>query len=84
MRSALNIFCVQTTHSSTFWKGIIETAKALKFGYKWSVGDGMQIRFWKDTWFGNSPCLFNFGTYMLSVIKWEVGWPIFGMANRSS
>ena len=84
MRNAPNIFCVPTTHSSTFWKGVIGNAKALKFGYKWSVGDGMQIRFWEDTWFGNSPCLFNFGTYMLSVIKWEVGWLIFGMANRLS
>ena len=43
MRNALNIFCVPTTQSSTFWKGILESIKALKFGYKWSVGDGMQI-----------------------------------------
>ena len=60
MRNAPNIFCVPTTHSSTFWKGVIGNAKALKFGYKWSVGDGMQIRFWEDTWFGNSPLSVQF------------------------
>jgi hypothetical protein len=37
MNNATNIFSVPTIHSSTFWKGIIATAKALKFVYKWSV-----------------------------------------------
>lgn len=38
MRNATNIFCMPNSQSSTFWKGIIGTAKALKFGFKWSWG----------------------------------------------
>jgi hypothetical protein len=28
-------------------------AKATKMGYRWRVGDGKKIRFWKDQWFGS-------------------------------
>ena len=61
MRNAINIFCLPNAASSTFWKGIIGVAKALKFGYRWwSVGDGSNIRFLEDTWFGNSPLVVHF------------------------
>jgi hypothetical protein len=29
-------------------------AKAVKFGYKWKVGDGRRIIFWENIWFGNT------------------------------
>jgi hypothetical protein len=29
--------------------------QAVRMGYKWNVGDGKQIKFWEDIWFGNSP-----------------------------
>jgi hypothetical protein len=28
--------------------------KAVKFGYKWHVGNGKSIKFWEDIWFGIS------------------------------
>lgn len=35
-------------------------AQALKFGYRWKVGDGFKIRFWEDTWFGTAPLAVQF------------------------
>jgi hypothetical protein len=29
-------------------------AQAVKFGYKWKVGDGKIIRFWEDISYGNT------------------------------
>jgi hypothetical protein len=29
-------------------------SKAVKFRYKWQVGNGKSIKFWEDIWFGNS------------------------------
>jgi hypothetical protein len=34
--------------------------KAVKFGYKWHVGNGKSIKFWEDIWFGNSPLATQF------------------------
>ena len=50
-------------NTSRFWKGRMWVVRAVKFGYRWIVGDGEQIRFREDTWFGTSP---------LSVQFWEV------------
>jgi hypothetical protein len=60
MRNATDIFCLPNVASSTFWKGIIGVAKDLKFGYRWSVGDGSNIRFWEYIWFSNSPLAVQF------------------------
>lgn len=61
VRQAANIFCVsQSPHSSHFWKGVLWAAKALKFGYRWKIGDGMKVRFWEDTWFRSSPLAVQF------------------------
>jgi hypothetical protein len=38
-------------------------AGAIRFGYKWLVGDGKSIKFWEDTWYGNAP---------LAVIYWDI------------
>jgi hypothetical protein len=50
-----NILCCHETHPSIFWKGFMWAAGAVKFGYKWLVGDGKAIKFWEDTWYGNAP-----------------------------
>jgi hypothetical protein len=38
-------------------------AQAVKFGYRWTVGDGKKIRFREDCWCGTSP---------LSIQFWEM------------
>jgi hypothetical protein len=40
-----NILCCHDTHPSIFWKGVMWDNQAAKVGYKWSVGDGKQIKF---------------------------------------
>ena len=40
-----NIFASKPQNPSRFWQGVMWAAKALKFGYKWVVGDGQKIRF---------------------------------------
>jgi hypothetical protein len=50
-----NILACKDTNSSIFWKGFIWAISAVKMGYRWKVGDGIQVRFWEDTWFGTSP-----------------------------
>jgi hypothetical protein len=35
-------------------------ARAIKSGYRWTVGDGKSIRFWEDIWFGTSPLSVQF------------------------
>ena len=61
-----NIFYCNSQNMSRFWKGVLEVVKSIKFGYRWIVGDGRKIRFWEDTWFGNSPLATQFwGVYTL-------------------
>ena len=55
-----NIFCCQPPSPSHFWKGLMWALKAVKFGYRWVVGDGSKIRFWEDLWFGSSPLCVQF------------------------
>jgi hypothetical protein len=55
-----NIFACIDTNSSKFWKGFIWALNAVRLGYRWKVGDGKQIRFWEDTWFGTSPLSVQF------------------------
>jgi hypothetical protein len=35
-------------------------AQAVKFGYKWLLGDGRKIRFWEDIWFGTAALAVQF------------------------
>jgi len=35
-------------------------ARALKFGYRWKIGDGTKIHFWEDTWFATAPLAVHF------------------------
>ena len=65
-----NIFVASSNPNiSRFWKGVRSTIQALKMGYRWSVGNGSKIRFWEDTWFGNSPLFVQF-------------WPIYVICNE--
>ena len=54
-----------------FWKGKKYTFQALKFGYRWKVGNVCRIRFWEDTWFGTSPLAVQF-------------WPIYSICNEQT
>jgi hypothetical protein len=44
-----NIFCSDKKQASPFWKGVILATQAVKLGYRWVVGNGKNVRFWKDT-----------------------------------
>src|SRR4051812_20969221 len=59
-RRAKNFVPNSNPNISRFWKGVKSTIQALKMGYRWSVGNGSRIRFWEDTWFGNSPLSVQF------------------------
>lgn len=43
--------------------------KALKFGYRWVVGNGRKTRFWEDIWFGTSPLSVQF-------------WPLYAICHQ--
>jgi len=63
-------FAPPHSQPSTFWKGVLWAAQALKFGYRWKVGDGRKIRFWEDTWFGTAPLAVQF-------------WDLFSICNQT-
>jgi hypothetical protein len=35
-------------------------SQAVKFGYRWLVGNGEKVKFWKDIWFGTAPLAVQF------------------------
>src|SRR4051794_36736399 len=55
-----NIFACPDNAASPFWKGVLWAAKAAEFGYRWNVGNGMNIKFWEDPWFGNCSLAIQF------------------------
>jgi hypothetical protein len=61
-----NILCSKDRNASPFWKGVMWAAQAAKMGYRWNVGDGKRIRFWKDHWFGSCSLVVQFwDVYMI-------------------
>jgi hypothetical protein len=40
-----NIFYVDKNRASPSWKGVMLAAQAIKFGYRWVVGNGRTILF---------------------------------------
>jgi hypothetical protein len=38
-----------------FWKGIIRVMDDFFSTYCFEVGDGSNVRFWKDVWLGDTP-----------------------------
>lgn len=57
------------SNPSKLWHGVLWACKALKFGYRWHVGNVKKINFWEDTWFGTSPLSMQF-------------WPIYTICNQ--
>lgn len=43
--------------------------QSIKFGYRWTAGNGTKIRFWEDTWFGSSPVAVQFWPLYIICIK---------------
>jgi hypothetical protein len=40
--------------SSNSWKGVMWAAWTTKFGFRWKVGNEVNVRFWEDIWIGSS------------------------------
>ena len=57
---SLTFLAYPHSQPSVFWRDVLWAAQALKFGYRWVVGDGTKVRFWKDTWFGTAPLATQF------------------------
>jgi hypothetical protein len=55
-----SIFYSDRKQASPFWKGVILAAQALKFGYRWVVGNGQKVRFCEDIWIGTAPLAVQF------------------------
>lgn len=49
----------------------MQVVKAIKFGFRWQMGDGRKIRFGEDTWFGTSPLAVQF-------------WPLYIICNEQT
>jgi hypothetical protein len=58
-----NIFTCPEIGISNFWKGVICAARVAKMWYRWKVGNGKKVRFWKDVWLGSSN---------LAIQYWEI------------
>jgi hypothetical protein len=52
--SSPNIFACGNRGVSNFWKWVLWVARAAKFGFRWKLGNGANVRFWEDVWLGNS------------------------------
>jgi hypothetical protein len=55
-----NIFNFDKNQASPFWKGVLLAAQAVKFGYRWVIGNDEKVHFWKDNWFGTAPLAVQF------------------------
>ena len=60
IRRSPNIFASNPQNTSKFWQGVMWAARALKFGYRWKIGNGKKTRLWEDIWFGTSPLSVQF------------------------
>jgi hypothetical protein len=55
-----NLFYCLTNGASPFWKGVLWAAKAAKMGFQWKIGNGRNVMFWEDQWFGTSSLAIQF------------------------
>ena len=55
-----NLFYTPTRGASQFFKGVMWAASAAKLGFRWKVGNGRKVKFWKDTWLGHSSLAVQF------------------------
>jgi hypothetical protein len=58
-----NIFTCKELGASNFLKGVIWATMVVKMGYRWQVGNGVKVCFWKDVWLGSSS---------LAIQHWEI------------
>jgi hypothetical protein len=50
-----NIFTCKNSGVSNFWSGVLwAAANVARMGYRWNVGNGVNVRFWEDVWLGTS------------------------------
>jgi hypothetical protein len=55
-----NIFCYHEKNSSPFWKRVMWAAQAARMSYRWQIGNGKQVSFWEDQWFGTCSLAIQF------------------------
>jgi hypothetical protein len=55
-----NILCCEDRNGSPFWKGVCWAAQATRMGFKWKIGDGKKVRFWKNQWFSSCSLTIQF------------------------
>jgi hypothetical protein len=55
-----NLLACKDMNASPFWKGVMWAFAAAKFGYQWMVGNGQNIKFWEDQWFGGTSLAIHF------------------------
>jgi hypothetical protein len=49
-----SIFTCPKNGAFNFWQGVMWAANVAKMGYRWHVGKGNRVHFWKDVWIGTS------------------------------
>jgi hypothetical protein len=50
---------------------VLWVAKVAKMGYRWRLGNGCKVRFWRDVWVGNSSLALQF-------------WKIYSIVNEQN
>jgi hypothetical protein len=64
-----NILYADQNGASPFWKGVMLAAKALKFGYRWNVGNGGKSCFGKILGLVHHIWLSSFGSCIAYAMK---------------
>ena len=49
-----------SSHPSVNWKGILSVLEPFSQSIRFHVGKGDRVRFWLDTWIGDSPLASQF------------------------
>jgi hypothetical protein len=55
-----NIFHSDRNQASPFWMGVLLAAQAVRFGYRWVLGNGEKVHFLEDNWFGTALLVVHF------------------------
>jgi hypothetical protein len=42
-----NLFACPEIGASPIWKGVLWAARAAKMGYRWKIGNGRSVKFWR-------------------------------------
>jgi hypothetical protein len=60
-----NIFTCRSSDASNFWSGALWAANVARMGYRWRVGNEINVRFWKMFGLKILALLFNIGSYIV-------------------